>query len=57
MRVLIFTSSGGTAHDIAAYAIQAWLRRWDPDGEVWVEHILERSSWFFRVCVFVYNAI
>ena len=57
MRVLIFTSSGGTAHDVAAYALQSWLRRWDPDGEVWVEHILERSSWFFRVCVFVYNAI
>ena len=57
MRVLIFTSSGGTAHDVAAYAIQEWLRRWDPEGEVCVEHILERSSWFFRVCVFVYNAI
>ena len=34
MRVLIFTSSGGTAHDAAAYALKAWLQRWDPKGEV-----------------------
>lgn len=57
MRVLIFTSSGGTAHDVAAYALQASIRQWDPEGEVWVDHVLERSSWFFRVCVFTYNSI
>ena len=32
MRVLIFTSSGGTAHEAAAYALKAWLQRWDLKG-------------------------
>ncbi|QNJ30573.1 monogalactosyldiacylglycerol (MGDG) synthase family protein [Synechococcus sp. PROS-9-1] len=57
MRVLIFTSSGGTAHDAAAYALEAWLRRWDPNGEVLVEHILEKASWFTRGGVALYNWI
>ena len=34
MRVLILTSSGGTAHDAAAYSIGKWLKIWDPDGSV-----------------------
>lgn len=57
MRILIFTSSGGTAHDAAAYALQSWLRRWDPDGEVWVEHVLENASLFTRAGVMLYNWI
>ena len=57
MRVLIFTSSGGTAHDAAAYAIEAWLKRWDPDGEVLVEHVLENASIFTRAGVALYNWI
>ena len=57
MRVLIFTSSGGTAHDAAAYAIEAWLKRWDPDGEVLVEHVLENASVFTRAGVALYNWI
>ena len=57
MRVLIFTSSGGTAHDAAAYALKAWLQRWDPEGEVWVEHVLENASVFTRAGVALYNWI
>ena len=57
MRALIFTSSGGTAHDAAAYAIEAWLKRWDPDGEVLVEHVLENASVFTRAGVAFYNWI
>ena len=57
MKVLIFTSSGGTAHDSAAYAIKAWMHRWDPDGEVLVEHVLERSGWLMRGSVNLYNWI
>ena len=57
MRVLIFTSSGGTAHDAAAYALKAWLQRWDPEGEVWVEHVLENASIFTRAGVALYNWI
>ena len=57
MRVLIFTSSGGTAHDAAAYAIEPWLKRWDPDGEVLVEHVLENASVFTRAGVALYNWI
>ena len=57
MRILIFTSSGGTAHDSAAYALQAWLRRWDPEGEVWVDHVLENASPIGRGCVRLYNWI
>ena len=57
MRVLIFTSSGGTAHDAAAYALKAWLQRWDPTGEVWVEHVLENSNSSYRAGVALYNWI
>jgi len=57
MRILIFTSSGGTAHDAAAYALQAWLRQWDPLGEVWVDHVLENASPVSRGGVALYNWI
>ena len=57
MRVLIFTSSSGTAHDAAAYAIKAWMHRWDPDGEVLVEHVLENSGWLMRGNIAFYNWI
>ena len=57
MRILIFTSSGGTAHDAAAYALKAWIQRWDPQGEVWVEHVLENASPVTRGGVELYNWI
>jgi len=57
MRVLIFTSSGGTAHDAAAYALRDWWRLWDPKGEVQVEHVVENSGWFYRGCTNLYNWI
>ena len=44
MRVLIFTSSGGTAHDAAAGALGDWLRQWDPGGDVGIEQVLENGS-------------
>ena len=57
MRVLIFTSSGGTAHDAAAYSIKRWLNYWDPNGSVLVEHLLEDSSFIMRSSVNLYNWI
>ncbi len=57
MRVLILTSSGGTAHDAAAYALRSWLKDWDPCGSVWVEHLLENSSPVLRKGVHLYNWI
>ncbi len=57
MRVLIFTSSGGTAHDAAAYSIKSWLNHWDPNGSVLVEHLLEKSSFVMRLSVNLYNWI
>ncbi len=57
MRILIFTSSGGTAHDAAAYALQAWIRQWDPLCEVWVDHVLENASPVSRGGVALYNWI
>ena len=57
MRVLIVTSSGGTAHDAAAYALRDWLRLWDPQGEVQVEHVLENASAVTRAGVDLYNWI
>ena len=57
MRILIFTSSSGTAHDAAAYALQAWIQCWDSDGEVLVEHVLENSSPMSRSGVAFYNWI
>ena len=57
MRVLILTSSGGTAHDAAAYSIKKWLKHWDPNASVLVEHILEESSFIMRSSVNLYNWI
>ena len=57
MRVLILTSSGGTAHDAAAYSIKSWLNRWDVNGSVLVEHLLEESSFVMRSSVNLYNWI
>ena len=44
MRVLIFTSSGGTAHDVAAYALRDWLQQLVPGSEVRVDQELERDE-------------
>jgi UDP-N-acetylglucosamine:LPS N-acetylglucosamine transferase len=57
MRVLIYTSSGGTAHDSAAEAIQQWLARLLPATEVRVDQVLERSSVTYRGGVELYNWI
>ena len=57
MRVLIFTSSGGTAHDAAAEALRDWLRQWDPGGEVLIEQVLENASGHYRGGVEFYNWI
>ncbi len=57
MRVLIFTSSGGTAHDAAAEALRDWLRQWDPGGEVRIEKVLENASGPYRGGVALYNWI
>ena len=57
MRVLIFTSSGGTAHDAAAYALRDWLRLRQPATEVLVEHVLENASPVTRGGVELYNWI
>lgn len=57
MRVLIFTSSGGTAHDAAAEALRDWLRQWDPGGEVGIEQVLENASGPYRGGVAFYNWI
>jgi UDP-N-acetylglucosamine:LPS N-acetylglucosamine transferase len=57
MRVLIYTSSGGTAHDAAAEAIAQWLALRSPQIEVRVEQVLERSSPTYRRGVALYNWI
>ncbi|NDC15276.1 MAG: hypothetical protein EBZ76_08930 [Synechococcaceae bacterium WB9_2_170] len=57
MRVLIFTSSGGTAHDAAAYALRDWLALLRPEVEVQVEHVLESGSAVYRGGVSLYNWI
>ena len=57
MRVLIFTSSGGTAHDAAAEALRDWLSQWDPGGEVLIEQVLENGSGPYRGGVAFYNWI
>ena len=56
-RILILTSSGGTAHDASAYAIQEWFSILHPEFPVLVDHVLERSSFFYRVTNFAYNTI
>jgi UDP-N-acetylglucosamine:LPS N-acetylglucosamine transferase len=57
MRVLIFTSSGGTAHDAAAGALGDWLRQWDPGGEIGIDQVLENGSGPYRGGVALYNWI
>lgn len=57
MRVLIFTSSGGTAHDAAAYALKDWFQLCRPGDEVLVEHVLENASAVTRGGVELYNWI
>lgn len=57
MKVLIFTSSAGTAHDAAAEALQQWFQFWDPAVEVVVESVLENASAAGRVAVALYNWI
>lgn len=57
MRVLIFTSSGGTAHDAAAYALRDWCAQLRPGVEVRVDAVLENASWFTRGGTDVYNWI
>ena len=57
MRVLIFTSSAGTAHDAAAEALVQWMGRIDPSVEVVVESVLENASGAGRTAVDLYNWI
>ena len=57
MRILILTSSGGTAHDAAAYALRDWFALLHPDVELHVEHVLESSSGVYRGGVALYNWI
>lgn len=54
MRVLVYTSGGGTAHDAAAEAIAAWFHRLQPDAEVLVDQVLESSSNTYRGGVELY---
>jgi len=57
MKVLIFTSSGGTAHDAAAYALRDWMQlRW-PEAVVHVEAVLENAHPLLRAAVDAYNWI
>jgi len=57
MRVLIFTSSGGTAHDAAAYALRDWMTLLKPEVDVRVDSVLENASWFTRGGTDLYNWI
>mgnify|MGYP006287926899 CR=1 FL=1 len=57
MQVLILTSSGGTAHDAAAYALCDWLALLRPEVGVHVEHVLESGSSVYRGGVELYNWI
>ena len=57
MRILILTSSGGTAHDAAAYALRDWFALLRPDVELHVVHVLESSSGVYRGGVALYNWI
>jgi len=57
MRVLIFTSSGGTAHDAAAYALRDWWVQLRPGDAVLVEQVLENASPVTRGGVALYNWI
>ena len=61
LKILIFTSSGGTAHDSAAYALEKWFNQESAvlgfDIEVKVDHVLEKSSPIISLCVNIYNWI
>jgi len=57
MRVLIFTSSGGTAHDSAAFAFRDWILDEFPEFEVIVDRVLEASSKSVNFFVSLYNWI
>lgn len=57
MRILIFTSSAGTAHDSAAEALAAWIGLRSPSSEVVVESVLENASSMGRAAVALYNWI
>lgn len=57
MRVMIFTSSGGTAHDAAAFAIRDWMAILYPECDVHVESVLENASPVTRFGVDLYNWI
>lgn len=61
LKILIFTSSGGTAHDSAAYALEKWFNQESSilgcDIEVKVDHVLEKSSPIISFCVDLYNWI
>lgn len=57
MRILIFTSSCGTAHDAAAFALRDWIEVRHPGYEVKVEDILLSSSFSTRLLVYLYNWI
>jgi UDP-N-acetylglucosamine:LPS N-acetylglucosamine transferase len=57
MKVLIFTSSGGTAHDAAAYALRDWIQRRWPEADVHVEAVLENAHPLIRTAVDAYNWI
>ncbi|MEI8251137.1 MAG: hypothetical protein WCF98_08210 [Synechococcus sp. ELA057] len=57
MKVLIFTSSSGTAHDAAAFALRDWMvLRW-PGAVVQVESVLENAHPLIRAAVDFYNWI
>jgi UDP-N-acetylglucosamine:LPS N-acetylglucosamine transferase len=56
-RVLILTSSGGTAHDAAAFALRDWLQIWDSNCVVQVEKIMENASPVTRGGTNFYNWI
>lgn len=57
LRVLIFTSSAGTAHDAAAEALEQWIRHRLPQAQVRVEAVLENASTAGRWAVALYNWI
>lgn len=57
MRVLILTSSGGTAHDAAAYALRDWWALLRPQDQVLVDQVLENASPVTRGGVALYNWI
>lgn len=57
MRVLIFTSSSGTAHDAAADALRDWFALRSPETVVMVESVLENAHPLIRGAVELYNWI